>query len=102
MSNDDALNNLTQISRVIAETASDGIITIDGNSTILFANRATEKIFGYSRDELTGHSLTMLMPAYLRHVHRAGIERYVKTGERHIAWQAVQLPSSQKRLCAST
>jgi len=43
MSTDDALNSLTQISRVIAETASDGIITIDENSTILFANRATEK-----------------------------------------------------------
>ena len=96
MSTDDALNSLTQISRVIAETASDGIITIDGNSTILFANRATEQIFGYSRDELMGQSLTMLMPEYLRHVHRAGIEHYMQTGKRHIAWQAVQLPGLHK------
>ena len=96
MSTDDALNSLTQISRVIAETASDGIITIDENSTILFANRATEKIFGYSRDELMGHSLTMLMPEYLRHVHRAGLTRYISTGERHISWEAVELPGLHK------
>jgi PAS domain S-box-containing protein len=96
MSTDDALNSLTQISRVIAETASDGIITIDENSTILFVNRATEKIFGYSRDELMGHSLTMLMPEYLRHVHRAGLTRYISSGQRHISWEAVELPGLHK------
>ena len=96
MSTNDALNGLTQISRVIAETASDGIITIDENSTIVFANRATEKIFGYSREELIGHSLTMLMPEYLRHVHRAGLTRYMSTGKRHISWEAVELPGLHK------
>lgn len=96
MSTDDALTSLTQISRVIAETASDGIITIDEHSTILFANRATEKMFGYSRDELTGQPLTMLMPDYLRHVHRAGLKRYVTTGERHMSWESVELPGLHK------
>ncbi len=33
--------------RVLAETASDGIITIDATSTILFANTAAARIFGY-------------------------------------------------------
>jgi len=67
------LNDQYQITRVIADTASDAIITIDEDSTMLFANRAAEKIFGYARTELIGQSLTMLMPDYLRHVHRAGI-----------------------------
>jgi len=96
MSKDDALNSLTQISRLIAETASDGIITIDENSIILFANPAAEKIFGYARDELTGQSLTMLMPEYLRHVHRAALTRYISTGERHIRWEAVELSGLHK------
>lgn len=96
MSKNDSLNTLTQISRVIAETASDAIITIDEHSTILFVNRATEKIFGYTPDELIGQSLTMLMPDYLRHVHRASLERYVKTGTRHIDWDSVQLPGLHK------
>src|SRR5438552_2990650 len=86
------LGDLYQISRVIADTASDAIITIDEESTMLFVNRAAEKIFGYSRAELVGQSLTMLMPDYLRHVHRAGLQRYLTTGETQISWEAVQLP----------
>src|SRR2546425_1951502 len=86
------LSGLYQISRVIAETASDAIISIDEESTMLFVNRAAEKIFGYSRAELLGQSLTMLMPNYLRHVHRTGLQRYLATGQRHISWEAVQLP----------
>jgi len=96
MNPNDPLSGLQQISRVIAETASDAIITIDEHSTILFVNHATEKIFGYTREELIGQSLTMLMPDYLRHVHRAGLARYVSTGKRHIGWEAVQLPGLKK------
>jgi len=56
--------------RVFAETASDAIITIDDQSTMKFVNPAAERIFGYSRQEMIGQSLTMLMPEYLRHNHR--------------------------------
>jgi len=83
---------LPESSRIIAETASDAIITIDQNSTIQFVNRAAEKIFGYSREELIGQDLTILMPDYLRQVHKAGIKRYTETGKRHINWEAVALP----------
>src|SRR5207245_137197 len=82
--------------RIIADTASDAIITIDEQSTMLFVNRAAEKIFGYSQSELIGQSLTMLMPDYLRDVHRAGFHRYLTTGERHISWQAVELRGLHK------
>ena len=88
--------DLDRISRVIADTASDAIITIDAQSTILYANRGAEKIFGYRREEMLSQSLTMLMPDYLRHVHRAGLQRYLSTGERHISWEAVELPGLHK------
>src|SRR5436190_22294964 len=91
------LRNISEVElhhllRVIAETASDAILTIDEHSTILFANPATEKIFGYSHDEIVGQSLTMLMPEYLRQVHRSALQRYVAVGERHLSWEAVSLP----------
>src|SRR5947207_588504 len=91
-----SLGDLYQVSRVIAATASDAITTINEKSTMRFVNRATEKIFGYSRAELLGQSLTLLMPDYLRHVHRAGLERYIATGERHISWEAIELPGLHK------
>jgi PAS domain S-box-containing protein len=91
-----APDDLYQITRVIADTASDAIITIDEQSTILFINRAAEKIFGYTRAELIGQSMTMLMPEYLRHLHRGGLKHYLSTGARHISWDAVELPGLHK------
>ena len=38
----------------------------------------------------------MLMPEYLRHLHKAGITRYMATGRKHIGWAAVQLPGLHK------
>jgi PAS domain S-box-containing protein len=77
---------------MITETARDAIITIDETSTILFVNSAASGLFGYSSDELIGKSLTMLMPASNRAPHRAGLARYVSTGERRISWTATSLP----------
>ncbi|HTG94552.1 MAG TPA: PAS domain S-box protein [Pyrinomonadaceae bacterium] len=82
--------------RAVAEAATDAIITIDSDSTILTVNPATEKIFGYSTEEIIGQPLTMLMPEYLRHLHKAGITRYLETGRKHIQWSAVQLPGLHK------
>src|SRR5438132_7572021 len=93
---EDEPRHFAESARIIAETASDAIVTIDQDSTILFVNRATEKIFGYTKDEILGQQLTMLMPDYLRHVHKAGITRYVETGKRHIDWEAVALPGRHK------
>ncbi|HKO59816.1 MAG TPA: GAF domain-containing protein, partial [Pyrinomonadaceae bacterium] len=89
-------HHVIESSRIIAETASDAIITIDTDSTILFANRAAESIFGYSTTELIGANLTMLMPDYLRHLHRQGLHNYIETGKRHISWDAVELPGLHK------
>lgn len=82
--------------RAVAEAATDAIITIDSDSTILIVNPAAERIFGYSTGEMIGQPLTMLMPEYLRHLHKAGITRYLETGRKHIQWSAVQLPGLHK------
>jgi len=78
--------------RTLAETASDAIITIDGSGKIVFVNPATEKVFGYAAGELVGQDLAILMPEYMRHLHRAGLARYQQTGQRHIHWEALELP----------
>ncbi|MGH9946711.1 MAG: PAS domain S-box protein, partial [Pyrinomonadaceae bacterium] len=82
--------------RIVAEMASDAIVTIDENSTILFANRATEKIFGYTAAELNGACLTMLMPERLRQFHKAGIRRFIDTGEKKFKWQLVEVMGRHK------
>jgi PAS domain S-box-containing protein len=79
--------------RVVAETATDAIISIDEKSTILFINRAAERIFGYEIEQMIGQPITMLMPEYLRHLHTAGKERYLKTGVKHVNWEHVEVPA---------
>ena len=78
--------------RAVTDAATDAIITIDSDSTILIVNPATKRIFSYSTKELIGQPLTMLMTEYLRHLHKAGITRYPETGRKHIGWAAVRLP----------
>jgi PAS domain S-box-containing protein len=88
--------NIVESSRVIVETASDAIITINEDSEIVFVNGAAVNTFGYSQAELLGARLTMLMPEYLRHLHRAGLKNYLSTGQKHISWVAVELPGLHK------
>ncbi|MGH9944489.1 MAG: two-component regulator propeller domain-containing protein, partial [Pyrinomonadaceae bacterium] len=82
--------------RTLAETASDAIITIDAESRIIFVNPAAERMFGYAAGEMLDASLTIIMPEYLRHLHRAGLDRYIRTGRKHTSWDAVELPGLHK------
>jgi len=94
--NEQALRESETRFRTLADTASDAIITIDQHSKIIYINQAAENIFGHPVAEMLGADLTMLMPEYLRHVHRAGLGRYVETGHKHIGWSAVELPGLHK------
>ncbi|NEU56703.1 PAS domain S-box protein [Halorussus sp. MSC15.2] len=75
----------------LAEELSDGVIVIDTDSVVQFANPAVEEIFGYSPDELVGESLTKLMSDDLAERHREGIESYLRDGERHVDWNYLEL-----------
>ncbi len=77
--------------RIVAESASDVIMTIDESSLILFANPAAEKIFGYKSEELIGNNLEIIVPERLRAAHRTGMDRYMQTGKRRIPWSGVEL-----------
>jgi PAS domain S-box-containing protein len=82
--------------RLVVETASDAVISLDETSTILLANPGTTRIFGYDPAELIGKPLTMLMPEFLRKLHEAGFKRYLATGQRHINWQGTELVGLRK------
>ncbi|MDQ3254228.1 MAG: PAS domain S-box protein, partial [Acidobacteriota bacterium] len=93
---EEALRDKEEQLRAVAETAPDAILTIDEESTLSFVSQSAERIFGYTAGELLGQPLTMLMPEYLRHLHQAGIKRYLETGQKHIGWEAVELPGLHK------
>lgn len=82
--------------RTLAETASDAIITIEEDSTIVFVNNAVQRVFGYAPDEVIGKKLTMLMPTRMRDGHDSGLARYVRSSTRNIEWNGVTLPGLKK------
>ncbi len=54
----------------LLEAMADGIIVADDQGRILFANGQAEQMSGYSREELTGSRIEMLVPERLRGGHQ--------------------------------
>ena len=53
----------------LLEAAPDAIVGVDRGGTIRLINRQTEKLFGYSRDELVGQRVESLVPPRFRDIH---------------------------------
>src|SRR5262249_37411162 len=81
---------------ILAETATDGIISIDDQSIIRYVNPAAGGMFGYQLAEISGKNLTSLMPERLRQIHLTSLGRYITKGERHIGWGGVELTGLHK------
>lgn len=79
--------------RALIENTSEGLLTIDTESRILFANPAIEEILGYRPDELVGSSKMEIIPERLRPVHGKALQQYIETGEKHVDWSGDELPA---------
>jgi PAS domain S-box-containing protein len=55
--------------RELLEAAPDGILEVDRDGRIVLLNRATEKLFGYPREELLGMKVEVLLPEALAGTH---------------------------------
>jgi PAS domain S-box-containing protein len=67
--------------RELIENAPDAILQVDPTGTIVVANRTAELLFGYSRQELLGENVDILVPAMARghhSRHRASFARAPK------------------------
>jgi len=63
--------------QTLVESAPDSIVTTDRNGTIVFANSRTEKTFGYSRNELLGKPVEILIPERYRQRHMEDRGAYI-------------------------
>lgn len=70
--------------QAILDTAVNAIITINALGIIESVNLATERMFGYSRDEMIGVNVSILMPNPYREQHDGYLKNYRDTGIKKI------------------
>jgi len=61
----------------LLDAAPDAIVGVDRDATIVLVNAQAERLFGYSRGELVGHSVDILVPDAVRHMHPTHRSEYL-------------------------
>jgi PAS domain S-box-containing protein len=70
-----------QETRTLLETAPNGIVVVDDEGKVRLVNATAEKLFGYTRLELIGQNIEVLVPDRLVNVHQTLREKYMETPE---------------------
>ncbi len=79
------------------EAASQSIIAISGDGRIALVNRGTELLFGYSREEMLGQEVEMLLPECYRAVHAGhGSGFFAAPGLRPMGTAGMELVARRK------
>ncbi|TAM56438.1 MAG: diguanylate cyclase [Acidobacteria bacterium] len=78
-------------------SALDGIIVIDNDGNITSWNEASERMFGYSRDEAMGRNLhELIAPLRYRQAHAAHFEEFQRTGRGAAVGKTTELHGLRK------
>jgi len=77
--------------RAVTESANDAIITSTGAGNIVGWNAAAERLFGYTKAEIIGQPITVLMPERFRNLHSEGLARVVTGGTPHLIGKTVEV-----------
>jgi len=92
-----ALQKSEETFRAISATANDGIIMMDTEGKVTYWNRAAEKIFGYTGEEILGKELhTTLTPERFLEAHKKGFARFKTTGQGAAIGETLELAAVKK------
>ncbi len=75
---EEALRQSEEQFREFVETAPDAIVIVNEQGRIELVNGQTERMFGYSRDELQSQRIEMLLPERFREIHVTHRTKFLK------------------------
>lgn len=85
------LSDATARLQALIATANDPLITIDEAGLIIDWNQAAERVFGWSRDEAVGLSMTeLIVPPVHRQAHDEGRRRFLADGSSQIFHRRIE------------
>ena len=73
----ESFSNTEEMMYLAVEASPSGMVMMDQDGKIVMVNSMTEKLFGYSRQELIGSLLEMLVPERFRHQHPEYRQTYI-------------------------
>ena len=83
--------------RIITETASDGIVTMESGNRIHYANSAAGMIFGYPAADLVGQKFAKLAPGFDRHLGDAGMRPAFSDVSEHLRfWPPIEIAGKHR------
>lgn len=82
--------------RALLESAPDAMVVADQEGRIILVNAVTEKLFGFSRDELLGKSTEFLVPPRLKQIHVDYRERYRRNPRLKSQGRGLELEGQRK------
>jgi PAS domain S-box-containing protein len=80
----------------LLEAAPDAMIVADQTGKIILVNAVTQKIFGYTRDELIDQPIEILIPHRFREIHRKHTKSYFLHPKTRFMGAGLELPSQRK------
>ncbi|HEY7362820.1 MAG TPA: PAS domain S-box protein [Methylomirabilota bacterium] len=93
---EEALRESEGRAQALLESASEAIVIVDRHGRIVLVNAKTEAMFGYSRQELIGQPLEMLVPERLRDSHARHRQNYSLDPRVRPMGQALDLTGRRK------
>lgn len=78
------------------DVLADAVIGSDDSDRVVYVNPAAERLLGWTRAELVGQPLTVLMPERMRPLHEAGFRHYMTTGKTRIMGVPVRVSALRK------
>jgi PAS domain S-box-containing protein len=72
------MDKIARISQQLLQFSPDALIVVDYGGTILFANATSRGLFGYTREQLMGQPIEMLVPERFRVRHGAHVAGFLR------------------------
>jgi len=92
----DKPDSISQTEEEILDAMCQAVVVIDKKCKIILFNKSAERIFGYSRKELLGSNVNVLMPRSDAADHDEYVKRYLRTGEARLIGKGRQVVAQRK------